>query len=136
MKKSLLIISILVLQSFFCLAFEGVTIKGRVLDPDNNAMLFANVLLKTSADSMLYKGEITNEAGLFFFEHVKEGDYFLEINVPGFEKTTVNSLHITAQDTLVDIGDIIIKPLTNELATVTVQAEKPFIEQQIGRAHV
>lgn len=137
MKKSLLIISIFILQSFLSLANEGgVTLKGRVIDTVNNPMLFVTVLLKSSADSLLYKGEITNDQGQFMFENVKEGNFYLQIDIAGYEKTTINSIQITLNDTVLDLGNIILKPITKELAAVKVQAEKPFIEQQTDKTVV
>ena len=60
MKKNLLVFGFL---SFALISASGSIIKGVVLDEQNLPVPFANVLLKNSADSSLYKGEIANEKG-------------------------------------------------------------------------
>ncbi|HEX8517871.1 MAG TPA: TonB dependent receptor [Bacteroidia bacterium] len=135
MKKPLFIVAFL-LQSYLCLALEGITLKGHIVDPDNNAQPFATVLLKSSADSSLYKGEISNDKGQFLFEDVKAGDYYLQIQVIGYEKNIVNSIHLSPDNPIVDLGTIKLKAGAKELATVNVQAEKPFIEQQVDKTVV
>ncbi|MCE3278626.1 MAG: TonB-dependent receptor [Bacteroidetes bacterium] len=136
MKKSLFIVAALFLHSFLCSAIEGVTLKGHIVDPENNPQPFATVLLKSSIDSSLYKGEITNDKGQFLFENVKEGDYYLLINIVGFERKIVNSVHISFSNPIVDLGTIKMKAGAKELATVNIQADKPFIEQQTDKTVV
>jgi hypothetical protein len=136
MKKSSFIVAVLILQSFLSSAIEGVTLKGNIVDPNNIPQPFATVLLKSSADSSLYKGEITNDNGQFLFENVKEGDYYLQIQIIGFEKSNVNSIHISLDNPILDLGTIQMKARSKELGTVTVQADKPFIEQQTDKTVV
>jgi hypothetical protein len=136
MKKQLFIVAILILKSFLSSAIDGVTLKGLITDPNNIPQPFATVLLKSSADSSLYKGEITNDQGQFLFENLKEGDFYLQIQIVGYEKNIINSIHISLSNPAVDLGTIRMKAGAKELATVNIQAEKPFIEQQTDKTVV
>jgi len=116
--------------------FAGTTIKGIILDNEKNALPFTTVILKNSSDSSLYKGEITNEKGEFNIENVKEGNYFLQVQVIGYEKFTKNNIEVSNNIPLIDVGTIVMATTAKELQTVTVAAEKPFIERQVDKTVV
>lgn len=136
MKKHLLFAALLFLQCLASSAAEGSILKGIVTDPNHVPQPFASVLLKSSSDSSLYKGEITNEKGEFIFDNLKDGDYFLLIQIIGFDKKVVPSIHISQDKPLIDLGKIQMKSGLNELSTVSVVADKPFIEQQVDKTVV
>lgn len=136
MKTKLFLVAFLTLQSFLASAIDGVTLKGLITDPNNIPQPFATVLLKSSADSSLYKGEITNDKGQFLFENVKEGDFYIQIQIVGYEMNIVNSIHTSLSDPVMDLGTIKMKAASKQLAIVNVQAEKPFIEQQVDKTVV
>jgi hypothetical protein len=137
MKKQLFIVALLILHSFLSFAkADGATLKGVITDPNNIPQPFATVLLKSSVDSTLYKGEITNEKGQFLFENLKEGDFYLFIQIVGYERKMINSIHISYTDPVVDLGTIKMNAGSKDLATVNVTAEKPFIEQQVDKTVV
>ena len=134
--KKLFLLALLIIRSFLSSAIDGGTLKGLIVDPANVPQPFAPVLLKSSADSSLYKGEISNDKGRFIFENVKEGDYYLQIQIVGFEKNIINSIHIALNDPLVDLGTIYMKAGSKQLSAVTIQADRPFIEQQVDKTVV
>ncbi|MFL5764678.1 MAG: outer membrane beta-barrel protein [Bacteroidia bacterium] len=136
MKKSLLLVALFALQTLACSAFEGGLLRGLVTTPDNNPQPFATVLLKSAVDSSLYKGEITDDKGIFLFENVKDGNYYLQIQVVGFEKKTVSPILISSADPTVDLGTIQLAAAAKELSAVNVLADKPFIEQQVDKTVV
>lgn len=136
MKKQLLFAALLFLQCLTSSAAEGLILKGVITDPNNVPQPFASVLLKSSSDSSLYKGEISNDKGEFIFDNLKEGDYFLLIQIIGFEKNIIPSIHISNDNPLVDLGKIQMKSGSNELSTINVVADKPFIEQQVDKTVV
>jgi hypothetical protein len=128
----ILIFSIL-LQNLSAVELETASIKGIITDQKDTPVPFATILLKNSSDSTLYKGEITNEKGEFNFENVKEGSFFLQVQMTGFEQ--VNK-PLTVTGSAIDLGKIIVGPSSKELQTVTVAAERPFIERQIDKTVV
>jgi len=136
MKKKLFLPALLITQALSGLAADGGTLKGLIVDPDNVPQPFATVLLKSSADSSLYKGELSNEKGRFLFENLKEGDYYLQVQITGFEKNIVNSIHISPDNPVVDLGTISMKAASQQLNAVTIRADRPFIEQQVDKTVV
>jgi hypothetical protein len=131
MKKHLLIL----LLTIPCLSSMAGTLKGILLDEQKNPIPFATVILKNSSDSSLYKGEISNEKGEFNFLNIKNGGFFLQVQMSGFDKAT-RTISISDSVPDVDLGTMIIPPASKELQTVTVQADKPFIERQVDKTVV
>jgi hypothetical protein len=131
MKKTLLC-CFLISSIYFSYAGE---IKGIVTDEHKLPQPFAAVLLKNAVDSSLYKGEITNDKGEFNFEKVKDGAYFLQINIIGLDNYT-QELKISDNLPVIDLGVVVLKTSSKNLSEVTVQADKPFIEQQVDKTVV
>jgi len=136
MKNKLFLAALLVLQSFLGFASDGGILKGLIVDSTNVPLPFATVLLKSSADSSLYKGEISDDKGMFLFENVKEGDYYLQVQAIGYEKNIIESIHISLTNPSLDLGTITMKAVIQDLTAVVVLAEKPFIEQQTDKTVV
>ncbi len=137
MQKILLILFILLLaQIAGAKEFNNGVIKGSLHDEHNTAVPFATIILKNSNDSSFYKGELSNEAGAFIFEMVKEGNYFAEIKVVGYQALLKENIVVSAAGPLTDLGTIVLPALAQNLQTVTIQAEKPFIERQADRTVV
>jgi hypothetical protein len=130
----------------FCLLFflfaysfanaQTATISGTVKDEINNAVPYANVVLKTPADSGIYKGEITNENGEFVFQNVKPGDYFLEVIFTGFNTHTRPGISVREENQQLNLGEIKLTSQSKQLNAVTVVGEKPFIEKQADKTVV
>ncbi|MGZ4073535.1 MAG: outer membrane beta-barrel protein [Bacteroidia bacterium] len=111
-------------------------IKGLVTDENKNPQPYATVLLKTSADSSLFKGEITNDKGEFYFENIKAGNYYLQIQITGLEKNTISNIIISDTTSSIDLGTIVMTTKSKDLKEVNVKADKPFIEQQVDKTVV
>ncbi|MFI5203173.1 MAG: outer membrane beta-barrel protein [Flavobacteriales bacterium] len=107
------------------------TISGVSFGDDNAPVSFAVVLLKNKSDSLLFKGEQSDEQGRFLFEQVPPGSYFLLIQAAGVQTRVVDSIHITETNSTVDLGKITLHP--QELDAVQIIADKPFIERQVDR---
>ena len=136
MKKNLLLLAFL---SFALSAFagtDGSTLKGIVLDEQNKPVPYATVMLKNAADSSLYKGEIANEKGEFKIEDIKAGNFFLQIQMSGYETKIVSGIKVSDDAPTIDLGKITMLPSSKELAAVEIKAEKPFIERQVDRTVV
>ena len=119
-----------------CFSLENGTIKGLVTDENKAPQLFATILLKNTSDSTLYKGEITNDRGEFSFENIKEGNYFLQIQLMGFEVFVQGPIKISESNQVFDIGKIMLKTSSKNLKEVNVVADKPFIERQVDKTVV
>ncbi len=130
------ILNICLLTSLFSFAakpFNGGTIKGILLDDKKVPQPFSTVMLNNAADSTLYKGEITNDKGEFVFENVKEGTFFIQIQVIGFKKLIGHVIVVSEANNNIDLGIFSVEPQSTSLGEITVMAHKPFIERQVDK---
>lgn len=125
MKNStILILVFLFFQNL--LSAQG-TIIGKVFDNEQQAVPFANVLLKTTADSSLTKVEYTNENGLFRFAEIPAATYWINISFIGMEDYTSEAFEVKENQTI-NLPTINLQVASNDLAEVVVKAAKPIIE--------
>lgn len=137
MKPFLLILlTVISVRALGAREFTQGVIKGKVLDEKRAAVPYATVILKNHSDSALVKGEMTDDNGSFTFDQLKEGKYFIEIQLLGYEKIKKEKIEITGDKPVQDLGALSIKPGTAELKTVNIIADKPFIERQIDKTVV
>ncbi|HZH71988.1 MAG TPA: TonB-dependent receptor [Mariniphaga sp.] len=109
-------------------------VVGIVIDEgSSNPLEFANIALYTAADSTLVSGGITNERGRFELTGLEHGEYYLEANFIGFEKSEIDNIVIDGRNRTVDLGRIAIRPSTVEIGDVTVVADKPQVEFKLDK---
>lgn len=104
----------------------GSQIKGFVLGPGNEPALYSTVVL-LNKDSILVKGTLSQQDGLFHLEKVEPGDYFLQIR--NIEFNTYTSRRFTVkQDDQINFENILLVPANTQINEVTVTAQKALIE--------
>ncbi len=96
----------------------------------------ASVSLLKAKDSSLVKVAITDSAGNFVVENVKDGTYLVLATSIGHSKTYSNVFSISPEKLNVNLGVLQLIPQDKSLAGVTVIAKKPFIERKIDRTIV
>ncbi|HRG22728.1 MAG TPA: TonB-dependent receptor, partial [Saprospiraceae bacterium] len=121
----------------FCFLFSisslfGQQISGTIKDANGNAIEFVSVTLFQSSDSLLVKGEVTDEQGKFYISGTLPGKYYIECSFVGFE--TFRSTEFTLDDKNgMDLGIIALQASTQMIEEVTVKARKPLIEIQADK---
>lgn len=109
-------------------------IKGFVFDPQDNPAEFSTVVLMDQ-DSVFMDGTLTAADGMFQFENVGKGSYFIMIR--NVEFNTYISDPITLDGTnSVDFEHIQLETRINDLEEVEVKATKPLYVQKIDRLEV
>lgn len=93
----------------------------------------ATVSLLTAKDSVLVKAAVSDKDGLFEFENIAAGSYFISISHAGYQKGFSNTFAITETVFSVKVPGIILQQQTGALGEVTVQSKKPFIERKADR---
>src|SRR6056297_4067715 len=111
---------LLLFLSFSFVTAQGFTIKGAVLDADQEPLTFANVLLR-SKQGKLIKGVTTDINGLFELKNVQPGDYLL---FASYIENTSDTLSILLTADL-DVGNLIISNEAQALDEVVVTSQKP-----------
>lgn len=105
------------------------TISGRILDSNNDAITFANVLLMKVSDSTFVKGAVTDESGAYILESIPANTYYLEGSVVGFQTARSEAFTLNADYTV----PVLVMTEGEELGEVVVQAKKPLFTQKVDR---
>lgn len=107
-----------ILASVACLT-QAQAIKGYVYSADNNPVEFANVMLLSLPDSALVKGGITYTEGLYSFENIAPGKYYIKATYVGYREGGLEVL-VQEGDQEIWIDNITISEETEELDEVVV----------------
>ncbi len=120
MKKLLLIL--LVTMSGVASA-QKFSIKGQLLDSMSAPLPSATVLLLNPKDSSLVNFGVGNAQGNFEIKNVNKGEHLFKVTYLGFRSLTKK---ITTPEigTVVDLGKIIMEPVSNELSAIEIEADK------------
>ncbi len=116
-----IIISIFLLFPFFLFA-QTASIKGKLQDRNKEAIAYATITVSTASDSLL-QGVITDEKGNFEFNNIPFGNIVLDIQFLGY-KNHQQILTLNKKNRKKNLGIIILSPDQQQLAEVTVVAEK------------
>ncbi len=113
------------LAFLFTITLTSQSIKGRVIDENGNAVVFAAVTLQNVKDSSLVKATITAELGAFEFEGVQPKTYLFKISNLGFASY---SKRINFKGVQLNLGTINLTSQAQNLEEVTVVTEKPMVQ--------
>lgn len=104
-------------------------VKGSVLHEDTSPIIFANVFLLSSKDTIVVSGTSTDDHGGFTFTKVEKGQYLIKASY--FE----NNSAIIKIDVIADIQleEIIIKETDQQLDEVVITYVKPTLERKADR---
>lgn len=102
-------------------------ITGTIVDHHLKPIHAVNILLVNEKN--MITGTVSNENGQFLFPSVQEGKYKLEYSHVNHEKV-YNSIYVNEDITL---DSIVIFPKTYVLEEVTIQADRKFLNQSIGK---
>ena len=127
MKKSFTFL----LAVFGCLTVSAQSISGNVVDDNEQALEFANVLLMSAADSSMLLAELTDVDGSFSFKKVPAGKYYLDVNTLGFSDYFSEVFELGESD--LPVPTIKMSTSGTQLEEFTLTARKPFLEQRAGR---
>ena len=128
MKQYLLLLMLITISAT---SFSQNFIKGTVVDSTQKPVPYCSMALLNARDSSQFKGNISDSTGVFFFEKLKPGNYFIKFSAVGFKAATTASFSIDS------VSQIILNPtiLNNEgvnLKEVTIAVYKPTIEFKKG----
>ncbi len=116
----------------FSLAASAQSVQGTIRESDGKAIPFASVLLLNETDSTLVKGAVATESGQFIIENIKSGLYRVAVTAIGYEKVYSAPFSLDAGNRH-ELPALVLAPEANQLAEVTVSAQKPMFEQQLDK---
>lgn len=105
-------------------------IQGAVIDEKGLPLAYANVLLFAATDSSLIKGQVTTEEGTYLLDDLNHGNYFIVINMLGFQELRTETFLLATKK---DLGVTVLKEDVTQLEAVEVLAKKPLFQQEIDR---
>ncbi|NKI33126.1 outer membrane beta-barrel family protein [Croceivirga thetidis] len=109
----------------FSITLSAQTISGKVVEENDEPVIFAAVMLNSPQDSSLVKATITADHGVFKFEGIAPGQYILKITNIGYADF---SRAITYKGDVLDLGIINLSSQAQNLEEVTVVSEKPMVQ--------
>ncbi|MDD2474372.1 MAG: TonB-dependent receptor [Dysgonamonadaceae bacterium] len=108
-------------------------VKGKLMDAESGQVIdFADILLFNSGDIKHPIQTSPNDNGQFVFHKVANGIYTLMVRLVGYDIFTSKELKIT-DNSKVDLGNIMLRPLEIGLAEVEVVAEKRQIVYKLDK---
>ncbi len=118
-------------------AQTGTKVSGSIKDGGNQKVIdAASVSLLKAKDSALVKVAVTDAAGNFSFENLKEGSYLVLATSIGHAKTYSNAFSISATNPTANVGVLQLVQADKALKEVVVTAKKPLIERKLDRTIV
>lgn len=94
------------------------TIKGVIKDTKTLPITGANVIIRSSEDTLAYKGSTFGENGQFIIEGIESGIYKLEVSFIGY----MDYHQELVLDKSIDVGEIVLKEDATQLNEVIVTA--------------
>ncbi|MGN6638881.1 MAG: TonB-dependent receptor domain-containing protein [Mucilaginibacter sp.] len=115
---------------------QSAHVSGSLLDEQGKPMMFATTSLLNAKDSTIVKGAISNEAGVYTFDHIRSGSYIIKATTIGYQKAVSKPFVVASGSKDVTIPQMKMQPAAHSLSAVSVTAAKPLIEHQIDRTVV
>jgi hypothetical protein len=132
MKRIFLLIALL---GASLTSFAQITLTGKVIDTQQEAVPFANVLLLQATDSALVKGQVTDLEGKFEITGVQVGKYLLKVQMMGYQ-THILPTNVPSEGASFALPTITLTADATSLQEVKLTAEKPLFENQPDRTVV
>lgn len=129
--KGILVV-LLILLAKLTLAQSG-AIVGKVVDNiELTPLEYATVALKSSKDSLLVTGTITNTDGEFILEKIPFGSYFLVIDFIGFESNIIKNVTLSSETPSFQASEVQLKT-ASDLAELEIKGERSLMENHIDK---
>jgi hypothetical protein len=123
MKLTLTIILLFFFGTFSSTAQNS--ISGKITDETKTSLPFANIILYEKGNTENPKGVISDDNGNYYFENIKNGNYYIAISMLGF-KTKKNDAFLLSTN---QIFNFILKEETQTLNEVVIKSKRPVIRQ-------
>ncbi|MES2430527.1 MAG: TonB dependent receptor [Bacteroidota bacterium] len=118
----------LYLLSMLCFCYSSAQkITGVIKNADSVALSNSTVSLLQASDNKILKLGITNEQGLFSFDGINAGNYFIKISHVGYKPFSTAVFSITNNDEI-NIPEVFLKKVSTGIKEIIVKANKPMIQ--------
>ncbi|AWX44469.1 hypothetical protein HME9304_01471 [Flagellimonas maritima] len=111
------------------LSAQTYQIKGKVIDSENKAIPYANILLLKASDTTFVNGTSADDNGFFILEKVEPRLYLLQASYVGKGS---EPLALDVKESIV-LGALVISLAANDLDEVVVTAKRPTLQRLSDR---
>ena len=113
---------------------QSASVSGSLLDEQGKPMMYATASLINAQDSSVVKGVISNEQGLYTFDHIKNGKYVIKASTVGYKNVVSQAITVTGNSSaIITVPQLKMLPNAHSLGAVSVTAAKPLIERRADR---
>lgn len=107
-------------------------LTGKIINDTESSLEYATVAVYNQDNSTLVTGVVTDINGVFIFENLKKGIYYLQASFIGYEIKTIRDIVIENTKTKIDLGTINLA-IGNTLNEVIIEAERLTVISKIDR---
>ncbi len=133
MRRLCLLLSIFLWSVMIFAQQSDYQVKGNLIDAESGQIIdFADVLLFRTGDTKHPMQTFPSKKGQFVFDDVANGRYTLMVRLVGYDIFTSDELRITDNSKL-DLGSVMLRPLEIGLAEVEVVAEKRQVVYKLDK---
>ena len=130
--KTIIFLSSLFFISIFAQAQNQ--LSGKLLDAKTkSAVAFASAALYHQKDSSLVVGTVTDDAGLYQFNNLKKGKYYLKFSFLGYKPMIKSNIEISGDNAKIDLGTIELNDQEQSIGEVKIEAERLKGVEQVDR---
>jgi len=108
-------------------------VKGQVNIENGSPLRYASVVLLSSLDSSLVRGQVSNDDGFFSIDVSEEGNYFISVSAVGYHKESTKVFQLNKSNSPFNTGSITARENVEQIGEVVVTAARPMFEQKIDR---
>jgi len=101
------------------------TISGKVTDDFKTPLPFANIILQQKGNDGFVQGVVSNDDGVYIFEDIEDGTYWIEVSVLGFKVKKTEEFELLKNK----ITDFFLEEEVQSLNEVVVKSKRPIIRQ-------
>lgn len=112
---------------------QNSAVQGSIKDSSTSMPLEdASIALYKSNDSSILSGTISRKSGVFEFNKIKAGNYFLVVKFTGYENKVVSNVDMH-DGQIIDLGIISIQPTKGFLQHVTVRSQQNELQNKTDK---
>jgi hypothetical protein len=131
MKKREIIVLTGLLLMATTLTAQTRKISGRVIADNGTAVANAMVILRTVQDSLLVRGTMTDERGIFVLDNVSTGTYWLHVLHASFQSSRQK---VTTHNNDIALKDISISKIkAADLKEIEIKSQRPFLVRSVDK---
>jgi hypothetical protein len=131
-KNLLILISILFNVIFVNAETSVTTLKGKVVDENNQPVEYATAVLINPKTKEIIRADVSNVKGEFVINSIQMGDYVLSVSIFGFQKFETDRVMVDGKSCLIE-KKIILREDLEEILTIDEVGNIQLVEKTVDK---